>query len=254
MKKRKIVLGIIIALAIVIIATIICNNKCNIRKNNSNSNNEKQVNEKTKNNEKIEEENEENNTDKKVNLVSDLDIAVDYSKKDVRRKYQKEVILGRVEDITGTENVDKKTGEETHIKTLGNISVIKVYNGELKAEENIAFSKVGGEMKFEDYIKGSSSARKKLEDNKEFNNIKEEERKNLIISDRIKDDVVLEKGKTYLFYLEKIEGSNRYNICFFGDGTREVKDNSTLKSVKESNEILIKNNRTGKYEKIEDVI
>lgn len=242
MKKGKILLGIIIgilAIAIVVIAM------CNIRKNNSNSNNEKQVNEKTKNNEKIE-ENEENNTDKKVNLISDLDIAVDYSKKDVRRKYQKEVILGRVEDITGTENVDSKTGEETHIKTLGNISVLKVYNGNLKEGEKIAFSKVGGEMKFEDYIKGSSSARKKLEDNAEFNNIKEEERKNLIISDRIKDDVVLEKGKTYLFYLEKIEGSNRCNICFFGDGTREVK--------KESNETLVKNNRTGEYEKIEDVI
>lgn len=101
-------------------------------------------------------------------------------------------------------------------------------------------------MKFEDYIKGSSSARRKLEDNAEYNNIKEEDRKNLIISDRIKDDVVLEKGKTYLFYLEKIEGSDKYNICFFGDGTREVK--------KESNETLVKNNRTGKYEKIEDVI
>lgn len=238
MKKRKIVLGIIIALAIVIIATIICNNKCNIRKNNSNSNNEKP--------EDVKEKENNNNAEKKVNLISDLDIVVDYSKKDVRRKYQKEVILGRVEDITGTENVDSKTGEETHIKTLGNISVLKVYNGNLKEGEKIAFSKVGGEMKFEDYIKGSSSARKKLEDNAEFNNIKEEERKNLIISDRIKDDVVLEKGKTYLFYLEKIEGSNRCNICFFGDGTREVK--------KESNETLVKNNRTGEYEKIEDVI
>lgn len=238
MTKRKIVLGIIIALAIVIIATIICNNKCNIRKNNSNSNNEKT--------EDVKEKENNNNAEKKVNLISDLDIVVDYSKKDVRRKYQKEVILGRVEDITGTENVDSKTGEETHIKTLGNISVLKVYNGNLKEGEKIAFSKVGGEMKFEDYIKGSSSARKKLEDNAEFNNIKEEERKNLIISDRIKDDVVLEKGKTYLFYLEKIEGSNRCNICFFRDGTREVK--------KESNETLVKNNRTGKFEKIEDVI
>lgn len=237
MKKEKIVLGIIIALVIVIIATIICNNKCNIRKNNSNNN------EKTEN---VKEKENNNNAEKKVNLISDLDIAVDYSKKDVRRKYQKEVILGIVEDITGTENVDSKTGEETHIKTLGNISVLKVYNGNLKEGEKIDFSKVGGEMKFEDYIKGSSSARKKLEDNAEYNNIKEEEIKNLIISDRIKDDVVLEKGKTYLFYLEKIEGSDRYNICFFGDGTREVK--------KESNETLVKNNRTGEYEKIEDVI
>lgn len=245
MKKEKIVLGIIIALVIVIIATIICNNKCNNRKNNSNNN------EKTEN---VKEKENNNNAEKKVNLISDLDIAVDYSKKDVRRKYQKEVIIGRVEDITGTENVDKKTGEETHIKTLGNISVLKVYNGNLKEGEKIAFSKVGGEMKFEEYIKGSSSARKKLEDNAEYNNIKEEDRKNLIISDRIKDDVVLEKGKTYLFYLEKIEGSDRYNICFFGDGTREVRDNSTLKSVKENNEILVKNNRTGKFEKIEDVI
>lgn len=251
MKKKKIIFGIIIALLVIALVIIArCNRNENIIKDKNRNRNEKQISEINEN-----KENADNSKEiKKVNLISDLDIAVDYSKKDVRRKYQKEVILGRVEDITGTENVDSKTGEETHIKTLGNISVIKVYNGELKAEENIAFSKVGGEMKFEDYIKGSSSARKKLEDNKEFNNIKEEERKNLIISDRIKDDVVLEKGKTYLFYLEKIEGSNRYNICFFGDGTREVKDNSTLKSVKESNEILVKNNRTGKYEKLEDVI
>lgn len=251
MKKKKIIFGIIIALLVIALVIIArCNRNENIIKDKNRNRNEKQISEINEN-----KENADNSKEiKKVNLISDLDIAVDYSKKDVRRKYQKEVILGRVEDITGTENVDKKTGEETHIKTLGNISVIKVYNGELKAEEKIAFSKVGGEMKFEDYIKGSSSARKKLEDNKEFNNIKEEERKNLIISDRIKDDVVLEKGKTYLFYLEKIEGSNRYNICFFGDGTREVKDNSTLKSVKESNETLVKNNRTGKYEKIEDVI
>lgn len=244
MKKEKIILGIIIIaiLAIAVVIAIMCNSKCNIRNNNNNN----------KKMEDVKENN--NNAEKKVNLISDLDIAVDYSKKDVKRKYQKEVIIGRVEDITGTENVDKKTGEETHIKTLGNISVLKVYNGNLKEGEKIAFSKVGGEMKFEEYIKGSSSARKKLEDNAEYNNIKEEDRKNLIISDRIKDDVVLEKGKTYLFYLEKIEGSDRYNICFFGDGTREVRDNSTLKSVKENNEILVKNNRTGKFEKIEDVI
>lgn len=234
MKKKKIILGIITILAIAVVIAIMCNSKCNIRNNNNNN----------KKMEDVKENN--NNAEKKVNLISDLDIAVDYSKKDVRRKYQKEVILGRVEDITGTENVDKKTGEETHIKTLGNITVQKVYNGNLKEGEKIAFSKVGGEMKFEDYIKGSSSARRKLEDNAEYNNIKEEERKNLIISDRIKDDVVLEKGKTYLFYLEKIEGSDRYNICFFGDGTREVR--------KESNETLVKNNRTGEYEKIEDVI
>lgn len=251
MKKRKIIFGIIIVILVIALVIIArCNRNENIIKDKNKNRNEKQISEINEN-----KENADNIKEiKKVDLVSDLDIAVDYSKKDVRRKYQKEVILGRVEDITGTENVDKKTGEETHIKTLGNISVIKVYNGELKAEENIAFSKVGGEMKFEDYIKGSSSARKKLEDNKEFNNIKEEERKNLIISDRIKDDVVLEKGKRYLFYLEKIKGSNRYNICFFGDGTREVKNNSTLKSVKESNETLVKNNRTGKYEKLEDVI
>lgn len=236
MKKKKIILGIIIIaiLTIAVVIAIMCNSKCNIRNNNNNN----------KKMEDVKENN--NNAEKKVNLISDLDIAVDYSKKNVRRKYQKEVIIGRVEDITGTENVDKKTGEETHIKTLGNITVQKVYNGNLKEGEKIAFSKVGGEMKFEDYIKGSSSARRKLEDNAEYNNIKEEERKNLIISDRIKDDVVLEKGKTYLFYLEKIEGSDRYNICFFGDGTREVR--------KESNETLVKNNRTGEYEKIEDVI
>ncbi len=234
MKKKKIILGIITILAIAVVIAIMCNSKCNIRNNNNNN----------KKTEDVKENN--NNAEKKVNLISDLDIAVDYSKKDVRRKYQKELILGRVEGITGTENIDKKTGEETHIKTLGNISVLKVYNGNLKEGEKIAFSKVGGEMKFEDYIKGSSSARRKLEDNAEYNNIKEEERKNLIISDRIKDDVVLEKGKTYLFYLEKIEGSDRYNICFFGDGTREVR--------KESNETLVKNNRTGEYEKIEDVI
>lgn len=243
MKKRKIILGIIIALLVIALVIIaIYNKNKNKIKNENIIRNEKQISEINEN-----KENADNSKEiKKVNLVSDLDIAVDYSKKEVRRKYQKEVILGRVEDITGTENVDKKTGEETHIKTLGNISVLKVYNGNLKEGEKIAFSKVGGEMRFEDYIKGSSSARKKLEDNAEYNNIKEEERKNLIISDRIKDDVVLEKGKTYLFYLEKIEGSDRYNICFFGDGTREVK--------KESNETLVKNNRTGKYEKIEDVI
>lgn len=240
MKKKKIILGIIITLlAIAVVIAIMCNSKCNIRKNNNNNSNNEKI-------EDVKEKENNNNAKKKINLISDLDIAVDYSKKDVRRKYQKEVILGRVEEIIGTENVDKKTGEETHIKTLGNITVQKVYNGNLKEGEKIAFSKVGGEMKFEDYIKGSSSARRKLEDNAEYNNIKEEDRKNLIISDRIKDDVVLEKGKTYLFYLEKIEGSDKYNICFFGDGTREVK--------KESNETLVKNNRTGKYEKIEDVI
>ncbi len=245
MKKKKLLLFIIFIFTITMVLIFAASNKNNINRKN------KQI---AQINEKKENDIKKSTETKKVNLISDLDIAVDYSKKDVRRKYQKEVILGRVEDITGTENVDKKTGEETHIKTLGNISVLKVYNGNLKEGEKIAFSKVGGEMKFEEYIKGSSSARKKLEDNAEYNNIKEEERKSLIISDRIKDDVVLEKGKTYLFYLEKIEGSDRYNICFFGDGTREVKDNSTLKSVKENNEILVKNNRTGKFEKLEDVI
>lgn len=245
MKKKNLLLFIIFIFTITMVLIFVVINKNNINRKN------KQI---AQINEKKENDIKKSTETKKVNLISDLDIAVDYSKKDVRRKYQKEVILGRVEDITGTENIDKKTGEETHIKTLGNISVLKVYNGNLKEGEKIAFSKVGGEMKFEEYIKGSSSARKKLEDNAEYNNIKEEDRKNLIISDRIKDDVVLEKGKTYLLYLEKIEGSDRYNICFFGDGIREVRDNSTLKSVKENNEILVKNNRTGKFEKIEDVI
>ena len=75
---------------------------------------------------------------------------------------------------------------------------------------------------------------------------------NLYVNNTSRDDITIEKGKTYLVYMNRSDdfhNSNEYSIEAFEYGLREIKyDQKTL------DQITIKNNKTGSYEPLKKAI
>ena len=99
-----------------------------------------------------------------------------------------------------------------------------------------------------------------------MDNIKEltdYERENKYVSYSTSNNISIEVGKTYLMYLNYNKDYERYGIVFLEQGLREIQDSSISEirknsskelSIGEEHNIRIKNNITGEYEILSDVI
>ena len=118
-------------------------------------------------------------------------------------------------------------------------------------------------MKYKEYLKGSKTLREKIKNNPEMKMTEEEEEKEYV-EYVPQNDILLEEGKTYLFYLTKDKEDGIYGVEFLQYGSRElekISKKTMLKAVSGFNKtnkingvVRVKNNDIGKYENIEDVI
>ena len=168
-----------------------------------------------------------------IKYSSFFTLSEDISKREVRRKVDCNIVIGKVKKIISSSNVNKDGKEETHIIT--------------KAE----------------YLKGSKILKEKIKNNPEMKMTEEEEEKEYV-EYAPQNDVLLEEGKTYLLYLTKDKEDGIYGVEFLQYGSRElekISKKTMLKVVSGFNNtnkingvVRVKNNDTGKYENIEDVI
>ena len=195
-----------------------------------------------------------------LDLVSDLNYAIDTSKSDVRNENAEFIVIGKVESLEGATNYNPITKEYTDIQTIGNIKIEKVIKGNLD-KEIIPFIRTGGIIKFAEYEKGLKDAqRNKLQTLDAVKTLTTEEKQTKYVSSTIRDNISVENGKTYLMYLNYVEDYDRYGIVFLQDGLREVdvsnSKNLELNVLSAENyaNIKVKNNNTGKFESLSDVL
>ena len=180
-----------------------------------------------------------------IKYSSFFTLSEDISKREVRRKVDCNIVIGNVTKIISSSN-----------------EILDVLKGDLK-EKSVIIKKLGGRMKYKEYLKGSKTLREKIKNNPEMKMTEEEEEKEYV-EYVPQNDVLLEEGKTYLFYLTKDKEDGIYGVEFLQYGSRElekISKKTMLKAVSGFNKtnkingvVRVKNNDTGKYENIEDVI
>lgn len=176
------------------------------------------------------------------NTVSYPDIA--YNMSDVKTIARKSdyIILAKIDSIDGARNFDPIEKAYTEVASFGKMTVQKVYKGNLKMGEKVNYSRLGGIIKTEEYLKG----------------LYKEQRDKIAYLGGIKQpyvksfhhgDIEIEAGKNYLIFIykERVKDSYKdYVISFNQYGLREVKT--------ENKKIKVLNNETKKWEKVEEVV
>ena len=154
------------------------------------------------------------------------------------------IALIEITDVEGSSSYNDKLNTYVDIFTYGNAVVKEVYKGNLKKEDKIDFTRLGGEIEFNKWKKGLNE--------RQLNRLKDDEVYTTVVS-KSEDDIDVEKGKTYLVFLDHTSSQkdNEYAITGFAYGMREI---DTSKTLTESSEIMVKNNFTDKYEPLSSIV
>ena len=153
------------------------------------------------------------------------------------------IAIVKIESIDGSSNINRKTKEPViSIYTYGKAKVIETIKGNLT--NSIKFTRSGGEMPYDEWLRGDIDPQK-IESVRKDANLDEEDTSKIIVRYKEIGDIDLEVNKTYLVYMsqsEEFNFDNEYIIIGFQYGLREVKDNK------------VKNNDTGKWENISNIL
>lgn len=109
--------------------------------------------------------------------------------------------------------------------------------------EMIDFSRLGGQISYDEWKKGLNERQLERLQDDDYT----------AVVNKYEDDIDIEKGKTYLVFLDHTfaKEENEYAITGFAYGLREVKDADIQTR---SAEVMVKNNVTGKYEALSKVV
>jgi len=176
----------------------------------------------------------------------------DYSDKKVIEEISDFIAIIRVDSIDGVSNINAKVNENCYPFTYGKATVLKNLKGNI-AQDSISFARSGGILEFDKWIDGEDNPDKILQ------LINTDDTKNILVQSKFEGDIDIELGKIYLVYMMKNEDFNE-DIDFIINGVqyglREVDlQNSNYRKTRSTTEnIKVKNNDTGKWESINEVL
>lgn len=187
------------------------------------------------------EKNEKN--DKVLTIDSDYDYAYDLSNNLELSKHHNDIALVEITDIGGTSNYNDKLQLYVDIYTYGKAVVKAVYKGNLKIDDKIAFTRLGGKLDYNEWKKGLLQKQIDVLENAEYTSVVSE----------YEHDIPVEKNKTYLVFLDHTSSQkeNEYAITGFAYGMREVENPDHLTNL---DDIKVKNNVSGEYESLQKVV
>lgn len=187
------------------------------------------------------EKNEKN--DKVLTIDSDYDYAYDLSNNLELSKHHNDIALVEITDIGGTSNYNDKLQLYVDIYTYGKAVVKAVYKGNLKIDDKIAFTRLGGKLDYNEWKKGLLQKQIDVLEDAEYTSVVSE----------YEHDIPVEKNKTYLVFLDHTSSQkeNEYAITGFAYGMREVENPDHLTNL---DDIKVKNNVSGEYESLQKVV
>lgn len=165
--------------------------------------------------------------------------------------------IGTIESIDGCSTTIGMNSFNFMPKTYGKVSVLDNLKGDIHQDE-IQFARAGGVISIADYEKYApkemiiNDDKHRLDANQ--GNIDKE---NTYQNFRLENDIVLEAGKTYLFFGTFYE-SGVFLIDAAQYGAREIRQKdtniTTFRTLPEVNSLEVKNNDTGEYEMLDSII
>lgn len=190
-----------------------------------------------------------------LNVTSVFDLAYDISNSKVLANHSTYIALIKIDSIDGVTNINRKTGNPVSGPySFGKATVIKNIKGNIP-NKNIEFSRMGGEMPYDEWIKGDIDPAK-IESVRKEAGLDKVSTKDIKVIYKVEGDIEIEENKTYLVYMNQDLQSNKeneYSIQGFQYGLREilVKDGYNINGVENQK---VKNNDTGKWEKLSSVV
>ena len=188
-----------------------------------------------------------------LNFESNLDLAYDLSnKKEINNAFEY-IALIKIDKIDGVDNYDSITKQYVSPYTYGKATILKVIKGEIP-KSNISFRRLGGKISFEKMLEGDEAPEKLLRIREE-SGLANVPTKKIFVDSKISGDIDIEEGKVYLAFLEYNKEYNKENEYWIGGlqyGLREV-DMTNKNVINDVNNIKIKNNENGKWEKLSTI-
>lgn len=178
--------------------------------------------------------------------IISTDFSYDRSNFDVLMENNDVIAIITIDEIDGVSNKNQVTQEYVSVYTYGKATVNEIYKGELASDEKISFVRLGGEILFNEWVKGISS--------RDYERLteKHDNTNNKLVNSNTSGNIAIEAGKTYLVSMshnDAIHNINEYSINAMEYGLRETKQ-----SEQRIKETLVKNNITGEWEPLNNLL
>ncbi|MFV0381754.1 MAG: hypothetical protein ACK5KR_05995 [Breznakia sp.] len=205
-----------------------------------------------------------------TNYTDDLDLSnaetiegvaswpVDISDVAKLRDEASNVFIGTVDSIDGCSTIAAKKEFNSFPQSYGKITVLKNLKGDTE-DTIINFTRSGGSLTIAEYEKYAPAEIIESDDqNREAMGKGNVDKETTYLTYSYMDDITLEAGKTYLFFAGYVKTTNSYIIGGLQYGSRELYQEETKKSVfrtmPDVDTIGVKNNISGEYESLADLI
>ncbi|MFR3676192.1 MAG: hypothetical protein ACLTW1_20215 [[Clostridium] innocuum] len=186
------------------------------------------------------------------------DQSIDISDVNQLRDFDSNVFIGTVESIDGCSTTAAENAFNPIPYEYGKISVLKNLKGQTNSN-TINFARNGGVISIADYEKNAPKEMIENDDKHRKEAGQEKiDKASTYVELRYENDIILETGKTYLFFMNYVSSTNTYIVNGVQYGTREIYQPSSKSSLfrKLPNEstLQVKNNDTGEFESLDEFI
>ncbi len=185
-----------------------------------------------------------------LNVTSVYTYAFDISNSKILADISDYIAIIKIDTIDGVSNKNNLTGKYfAHPYTYVTATVLNVLKGDISTPI-INYVRLGGSIPYDEWIKGDVDPNK-MEIIRRKNGLSNVSTKNIMVNYKVENDIEIEMGKTYLVYMIQ-NPSNEYNIRGVQYGLREVQEDGL--STNSLSSIKIKNNDTGNWEDLSEVV
>lgn len=179
--------------------------------------------------------------------VSSAELSFDNSNPNAMIDKSSAVAIVTIKSIDGASNYGSGIEQYVYPYTYGEMEVVQTLAGDIPEGSTVKFSRLGGIMPFDEYLKGLSES--------EQTKITSLNTKRKDVKIAFEGDIDIEVGKTYLAYL--VESTvhhaepGAYEIIGFEGGLREIQ---TTGGYSANSNIKVLNNFTGEWENLSDIV
>lgn len=194
-----------------------------------------------------------------INIATiSADHSIDISDVNQLRNFDTNVFIGTVESIDGcSTTVAEGTFNPTPYE-YGKISVLKNLKGQTNSD-TITFARNGGVISIADYEKNAPKEMIENDDKHRKEAGQEKiDKASTYIELRYENDIVIEAGKTYLFFMKYVSSTDTYVVNGVQYGTREIyqpsSKSSFFRKLPKETTLQVRDNNTGEFESLDEFI
>lgn len=153
------------------------------------------------------------------------------------------VALVHIDSIDGGRNYSPIFEQYVSPQTIGKMTVLEVYKGDVKSGQKLNYSRLGGIITTEDYMKGISKA-----ESDKINHLNNGKKAEGYVKTKVFDDIDIEVDKNYVVFLRPQSSKDGKQKEYFMDGMQYgLREAKGYTNGSDAN-MTVLNNKTGVWE------